>query len=108
MRLRNDEGDVLMACRSGCPTQDHASWGECARSSNLRIGWAASSRGLDLSTQKKWDKELSEYANARAYGVQPKSTRTKDIRKAVSLSEKTGSAFDAGNVSATVEKLVGV
>lgn len=82
-----------MACRTGCPTQDHASWGECARSSSLRIGWAASSRGLDLSAQKRWDQELDLYASARSQGIQPRSTKTHDIRKALDVSDAAGVAF---------------
>lgn len=94
-------------CRSGCPTQDHSTWGECARQSNFRIAYANSAKGLDLTEQKKWDRELKEYADARAAGVQPKSTKTAHIRKAMDLSAKTGVAFDAGNPGKHVEALVG-
>jgi hypothetical protein len=87
----------MMACRTGCPTQDHASWGECARSANLRIAYAASARGLDATAQKKWDKELGLYARARSEGIQPNTTRTKDIQYAMSVSDKRGSAFDAAD-----------
>lgn len=45
-------------------------------------------------TQKQWDKELSDYKAARAQGIQPDSTRTKDIRKAVEISNKYGKAYD--------------
>lgn len=82
-------------CRSGCPTKDHASWGECARSAALRIGYAASSKGWDASTQKRWDAELSAYRDARAQGVQPAGTSMGQIRKALEVSEKAGSAYDA-------------
>lgn len=47
-----------MSCSTGCPTQDHQSWGECVRSKGLRVAWAASAKGLDLTREKKWDKEL--------------------------------------------------
>jgi hypothetical protein len=96
-----------MACRTGCPTQDHASWGACAREANMRIAWAASARGLDLTAQKRWDGELDAYASARAAGIQPKSTSLKHTRKAMELSEKSGVAFDAGNPAKHVEALVG-
>lgn len=85
-----------MACRSGCPTQDHANWGECARAANMKIAYARSHIGQDATTQKKWDKELALYREARAQGIQPKSTQTKDIRAAVEYSNKTGVAFNAG------------
>ena len=51
--------------------------------------------GLDYSAQKRWDKELDLYKSARAQGIQPASTRTRDIRKALEISDKTGKAFDA-------------
>lgn len=89
-----------MACRSGCLTQDHESWAACARASNIRVGWSNSAAGLDLTTQKKWDKELNEYATARQQGIQPKSTKTSDIRAAVEISNLTGSAFNADSTSA--------
>lgn len=46
-------------------------------------------------TQKSWDRELKEYRDARAQGIQPKTTRLKDVRAAVEASDKTGKAFDA-------------
>lgn len=51
--------------------------------------------GLDYTAQKKWDKELDLYKSARAQGIQPASTKTRDIRKAIEISNKTGKAFDA-------------
>ena len=53
-------------CSSGCKTQDHESWGACVRAKNTRVGWAASAAGRDRTTEKKWDKELSDYRDARA------------------------------------------
>lgn len=47
-------------------------------------------------TQKAWDKELAEYRKARAQGIQPASTKMKDIKKAVDISNKVGKAYDAG------------
>lgn len=46
-------------------------------------------------TQKEWDRELAEYKAARTQGIQPESTRTKDIRKAVDLSNKYGKPYNA-------------
>lgn len=83
-----------MACRSGCPTQDHANWGECARAANLKIAYAGIGGG-DYSSQKRWDAELAAYKDARAQGIQPKGTKMKDIRAAVEISDKSGKAFDA-------------
>lgn len=81
-------------CRSSCPTQDHASWGECARSANLRIGYCGIGGG-DATKEKQLQRELSEYRAAKAQGIQPRSTYTKDIRQAVEISNRTGVAFDS-------------
>jgi hypothetical protein len=66
-----------MSCRSGCPTQDHASWGECARDMGLQIGDLG--RGVAAST----DRRLTAYASAKAQGLQPKSTKLADSLQAV-------------------------
>lgn len=84
-----------MACTSNCPTQDHENWGACVRDKGLRVGWAASSQGLDLTTQKRWDKSLDSYRNARAQGIQPSSTRPDAVRRAVEISNARGEAFQA-------------
>jgi len=62
-----------MACRTGCPTQDHENWGECLKASNLEFstGDANSAKGM---TEKKWNAELNAYAAARAQGIQPAGT----------------------------------
>lgn len=65
-------------CRSGCPTQDHKSWGECARSARFHTN------GVHQHTEyKAYDKELNDYAAARHQGLQPKTTRQHDIDSAV-------------------------
>lgn len=38
-------------------------------------------------TQKKWDKELDFYRDARAQGIQPESTNRKAVEKAIEASE---------------------
>ena len=53
----------------------------------------ASSR-LTMSA-KKWDNELALYRSARSQGIQPDSTKTKDIRRAIDVSSKTGKAYGA-------------
>lgn len=59
----------------------------------LSAGEASSSVARTGYTVKKWDSELDAYRNARAQGIQPKTTKLKDIRKAVDISNKTGTAF---------------
>jgi hypothetical protein len=44
---------------------------------------------------KKWDNELALYRLARSQGIQPDTTKTKDIRKAIDISNKTGQAYGA-------------
>lgn len=81
-----------MACRSGCPTQDHESWGACARASVQFAPWYAS----DSEAGKAWHGELAEYRSAVSQGIQPASTKTKDIRAAVELSKAADRPFNAG------------
>ncbi len=75
-------------CRSGCPTQDHASWGECARASHFYTN------GVHQHTEyQAFDKELKDYADAVAQGIQPTSTRREAIDAAVQLSNEAGRAI---------------
>lgn len=77
-------------CRTGCPTQDHGSWGECARDANLNV-----SSPVAASAWKKDNAELGAYRDARKLGIQPASTKMKDIQKAVRMSDKAGKALQA-------------
>jgi hypothetical protein len=82
-------------CSSGCPTQDHTSWGECIRSKSLRLSHDGKIDNIDA--QRKWDKELDSYRSAVSQGIEPESTRTKDIKAAVRWSENHGVAYSAEN-----------
>lgn len=84
-----------MACRSGCITQDHESWGDCLRASNIQMATGDANGELVGNgwTNKKWDNELSLYREARAQGIQPEGTSTAKIRKAMDVSDKTGHPF---------------
>lgn len=79
-------------CRTGCPTQDHATWGECARAANLRVAYCGIGGG-DATEQKKWDQELALYRAARAQGVQPDGTKTSQIMRAMKASDSAGAAY---------------
>lgn len=81
---------ILSQCRSGCRTQDHESWGECARASNISVANIAVAGVI-----KNTDKELSAYRDARKLGIQPASTKMKDIQKAVRASDTIGRAAQA-------------
>ena len=75
----------MSKCRTGCPTQDHANWGECARDANLSIGnESVMAKGASV------EKELTAYRDARKQGIQPASTKMKDIQSAVRASESVG------------------
>lgn len=94
-----------MTCSTGCKTQDHANWGECVRAKGTRVAWAASARGLDATAEKKWDRELSDYRDARSQGIQPGGTTTTKIREAVEFSDRSGRAY---NAEKPIESLTGV
>lgn len=83
-----------MACRSGCPTQDHGSWGDCVRASNIGMNAGDAKSGLAMP-RKKVESELALYRQARAQGIQPKSTKTKDIQRAIEISNLSGKAYNA-------------
>lgn len=74
-------------CRIGTVT----AWG-CTPTRSQGAGKA------DHDGQKKWDRELDLYADARRQGIQPAGTTTKKIREAVELSDKVGVAYDAGGL----------
>lgn len=84
-----------MTCRTGCATQDHASYGACLRAANLQVGWARSATDptLDRSYEKRKQRELDLYATARAAGIQPDGTSTGKTRFAMEQSEKLGLAY---------------
>jgi hypothetical protein len=69
-------------CSSGCPTQDHASYGECLRSKTARVAYANSVNGWDATKQRRWDGELSRYRALVASGVEPKGTTHRDMDRA--------------------------
>jgi hypothetical protein len=74
-------------CRSGCITQDHRSWGECARSARFHTAGLA-----QRDEYKAFDAELRDYASAVEQGIQPTSTRRESIDAAVQLSNEAGRA----------------
>lgn len=71
-------------CRSGCPTQDHSSWGECFRAAGIEFGNPG-----ERKKTKAWDGELERYRVAREVdGLSPKTTRSKDIAEAYRMADK--------------------
>jgi predicted GNAT family acetyltransferase len=76
-------------CRSGCATQDHSSYAECARGLQLNAG------ALLTVQQKNWNSELKQYRNARAEGIQPNGTKMAQIEQAKRISDASGVAYGA-------------
>jgi hypothetical protein len=54
---------------------------------------------LDQKQIKKDNKELDSYYSAVKQGIEPRSTRQKDIDAAVKLSNEGGKAFDGINLT---------
>jgi hypothetical protein len=51
-----------------------------------------------VMSAKQHDKELGSYFDATRQGIEPISTKTKDIQAAVRLSNDTGVAFNGNNI----------
>jgi hypothetical protein len=82
-------------CRSGCKTQDHESYSDCLQSANFGFaGCFPTRQGWDKDKEKKDNKEIQSYWDATRQGIEPRSTRQKDIDAAVRLSNEAGKAFD--------------
>lgn len=84
-----------MSTRCTCDA-GHATFGECLRAKNIGVAYCASARGHDYTAEKNKVRELESYRAARAQGIQPASTFTKDIRAAVETSNIIGRPYDAG------------
>lgn len=70
-------------CRSGCPTQDHDSWGECFRAAGVEFGNPGQRKAGKL-----WDSELALYRKARENGLSPKTTRRADAELSFRMADK--------------------
>ncbi|MFF3363581.1 hypothetical protein [Streptomyces misionensis] len=82
-----------MACRTGCPTPGkHKTWGECARSANLKVAYCGIGGG-DATEQKRWDAELDLYRAARRQGIQPDGTTKDKVMAAIESSNAAGAAY---------------
>lgn len=80
-----------MACATSCRTRDHSSYGSCLRSQNVGV-MGLESTGNDLTKQKRWDRELQSYRDARAEGLQPEGTTHKQIDAAKRTADAWGTA----------------
>ena len=84
-----------MACTSGCKTRDHASYSECLKDKAPRVAYCNSAGGMDFTAQRQWDRDLDAYKDARRQGIQPATTKRKDVDAAVHMSNKTGAPYQA-------------
>lgn len=87
-----------MGTRCTCG-QGHKTFGACIRAKGLRIGWAASARGLDATEERNKERELELYRSARDQGIQPGSTRALSTRYALDISDELGKPFKADDFS---------
>lgn len=70
-----------MACTSSCPTQDHASFGECCRAKNIRTH-ALGGTGHTRTDQKRFEATNDAYRQAVKEGLQPANVSMPAIRAA--------------------------
>lgn len=81
----------------GCPCNEHATYGAHLRAKNLSITYCASAKNRDATNEKRNRRELNLYASTRAQGIQPETTKTNDIRKALDTSDRLGRAYQPGD-----------
>lgn len=82
-----------MGCRSSCPTQDHANWGECARAGRLMVGWSRSAYGLDRTEDNRLQGELRDFKAAVDAGMLPDGTTRAKIDFANRQSDRHGGLY---------------
>lgn len=58
------------------------------RSANMRIMYANSANGWDLTKEKRFRAENEAYRNAVAQGLEPKSVSFKAVREAEAAAER--------------------
>ena len=80
-------------CRSGCRTQDHASYAECLRAASPATRNSTQSRDSLYGREVERDAISREYRAARAQGIQPATSQLTDIRAAVAASNKADQAL---------------
>lgn len=82
-----------MACSSGCPTQDHETYGQCMRAKRQMVGFARSAYGADKTRDNLHERELTLYRELRAQGIQPDGTGMAKLKFAEKMSSETGMAY---------------
>ena len=89
-----------MNCTASCKTKDHADYGDCLRDNMPMFDGSTSSSKSKTSIAALYadERELSSYFDATRQGIEPISTKKKDIDAAVRLSNETGVAFDGNKI----------
>jgi hypothetical protein len=82
-------------CTTGCRTQDCESYASCLKGKGTKVAYANSAAGYDYTAQKKWDRDLAAYKDARDQGIQPSNTTRAAVDRAVAISNESGQAWDA-------------
>lgn len=85
----------MSSCSTGCPTQNHESYGQCMKAKSTVVAYCNSAGGQDYTAQKRLDRDLADYKQARSEGIQPAGTDPQKVTEARRLSDLTGSAFQA-------------
>ena len=78
--------------------EDCLCFGCKAKGLQLATGDAAGNIIASGTTQKKWDKELDFYKQARAQGVQPEGTSRQSVEKALEASEVLNKPYNGGEM----------
>ena len=87
-------------CTSSCKTKDHSSYAQCLRQNMPMIDGGAwpTRTGASMNAVKKDERELTSYYDAVRQGVEPVSTKKKDIDAAMAVSNEVGKAFDGNTM----------
>jgi len=71
-------------CSSGCPTQDHETYGQCLKAKNLSPLWVGE---INSTTQKQWQKDIDYYRAAKRQGLNPEGSTRAQVEKAFTAAE---------------------
>lgn len=61
----------------------------------MKVAYCNSAKGFDATGQKRWERDLDAYADARRQGIQPETTQRAAVDQAVRFSDQAGMAYDA-------------
>lgn len=76
-----------MACRTGCPTQDHGSFGECARSANIKTMYLGGT-GPSWTDERRFRKTNESFRKAVSDGLNPTGVNDRAINTAYDQAER--------------------